>query len=483
MVQVRRWSSRRWHQLIQIRGMSRNIPGMTPRTREKDFEKLVENDKAYKKVMALKSLLVKEPENVLSFAELGRLRTRVGLPVKTHLLNLISRYTGVFALYRDEYTYLWCGFSPIAQILVDQERSLVHSYESIAVQKIRKLLMMSVDHRIRVPKIAHLRRDLGLPLDFSDRMIFSYPEYFKVVEEKYRNEDGPVIVLTSWDPSLAVTSLEVRAKASSEFNSYGEPLFKMSFPKGLKLSTNQKESLEKFQERVFISPYTDIKDFSTNTPEFEKHQIAILHEILSMTLEKKLVFDHLTHFQKEYRLPKSLLSMVLRHNYIFYISRKGGRFVIFLKEAYKDGHLIEKNEWNIIKENFMILMDNRKLKESELSKAANERPLKVENDGNVKNVKDEEDEDIDALMLLCHKIKKNADNFMPNADNKNVVLPDMIDEGFEGSNVGPADPIHVSDMLDCSCTNDNASRGPKEWDFLVTTSDDDDDADGCSSDS
>lgn len=393
----------------QQRFFCSNIPGMTRKTREKEYERLVDLEKPYKKVMALKDILLKEPENVFSFSELGKLRTHVGLTGKARFITLISKYPAIFELYKDEANHLWCGFSPQAQILADQEIALRKSYEAMAVQKLRKLLMMSVDRRIRVPKIAQLRRDLGFPPDFHSRMVYAYPQYFRIVDEKFKNEDGPVLELTCWDPSLAVTSLETRARAAHEFNSAGEPLFKMCVSRAIRLSKKQQEGINKFQERPFISPYADSKDFDKNTLEFEKRQVALLHEILSMTLEKKTVFDYLTHFRKEYRFPHSLLAMALRHNCIFYVSRKGGRFTIFLKEAYEGANLVEKNEWNLLKEHYIALMDGRKLKKVEDAGSTVEMTDANTIDDNIVSVEDlpsdQVDADFDALIALCRKIK------------------------------------------------------------------------------
>ena len=82
--------------------------------------------------------------------------------------------------------------------------------------------------------------------------------------------------------------------------------------------------MARFQERPFISLYADTKDFNANSLEFEQPQVALVLEILSMTLENEMLFDYFLHFRNEYRLPQNLLAMVIRHNSIFYMTRKGG---------------------------------------------------------------------------------------------------------------------------------------------------------------
>ena len=65
------------------------------------------------------------------------------------------------------------AFQPNDQVLVEREQALRRRYESnLRVQNLRKLLMMSVNRRLRVPKIAQLRKDLGFPIDFHSRLVY-----------------------------------------------------------------------------------------------------------------------------------------------------------------------------------------------------------------------------------------------------------------------------------------------------------------------
>ena len=179
------------------------------------------------------------------------------------------------------------------------------------------------------------------------------------------NEDGPLLQLIIMRSFSSDHRLEVRARDREKENERevnlilkgSEPLFKMCVSRSLKLQ----KGMVRFQERPFISLYADTKDFNANSLEFEQPQVALVLEILSMTLENKILFDYLTHFRKEYRLPQNLLAMVIRHHSIFYVSRKGGRFVVFLKEAYDGTNLIHKNEPILLKEQYVVLMNGKKL--------------------------------------------------------------------------------------------------------------------------
>ena len=82
----------------------------------------------------------------------------------------------------------------------------------------------------------------------------------------------------------------------------------------------------------------------------------MVHEILSLTVEKRTLVDHLTHFREEFRFSQSLRGMIIRHPDMFYVSFKGDRDSVFLREAYKDSQLVEKNQLVLLKEKMRALV-------------------------------------------------------------------------------------------------------------------------------
>ncbi|KAL0429680.1 UNVERIFIED_CONTAM: protein WHAT'S THIS FACTOR 1, chloroplastic [Sesamum radiatum] len=76
-----------------------------------------------------------------------------------------------------------------------------------------------------------------------------------------------------------------------------------------------------------------------------------------MTVEKRTLVDHLTHFRKEFGLPNKLRGMLVRHPEMFYVSLKGQRDSVFLVEGYNDkGVLVEKDEISAMKDELMELV-------------------------------------------------------------------------------------------------------------------------------
>lgn len=64
-----------------------------------------------------------------------------------------------------------------------------------------------------------------------------------------------------------------------------------------------------------------------------------------MTVEKRTLVDHLTHFRKDFGLPNRLRALLVRHPELFYVSVKGVRHSVFLVEAFDDdGRLLVRDE-------------------------------------------------------------------------------------------------------------------------------------------
>lgn len=221
--------------------------------------------------------------------------------------------------------------------------------------------MMSIDKRILLEKIAHLKTDLGLPLEFRDTICQRYPQYFKVVQ----TGRGPALELTHWDPELAISAAElaeeenrVREMEERDLIIDRVPKFnRVKLPKGLKLSKGEMRRISEFRDMPYISPYSDFSSLRSGSPEKEKHACGVVHEMLSLTLEKRTLVDHLTHFREEFRFSQQLRGMLIRHPDMFYVSLKGDRDSVFLREAYRDSVLIEKDKMLLIKEKLRALVN------------------------------------------------------------------------------------------------------------------------------
>ncbi|KAL6953609.1 hypothetical protein U1Q18_042917 [Sarracenia purpurea var. burkii] len=159
------------------------------------------------------------------------------------------------------------------------------------------------------------------------------------------NEDNiEFLELASWNPSWAIAELEKKVIGVNEDHQPG--LLSLAFP--LKFLSDYKKvyryggKIDHFQKRIYLSPYADVHGLTVGMKEFDKRGLAVMHELLSFTIEKRLVTDHLTHFRRELVMPQKLMRLPLKHCGIFYVSDRGKRFSLFLTKAYDDSELIGK---------------------------------------------------------------------------------------------------------------------------------------------
>jgi Plant organelle RNA recognition domain len=75
--------------------------------------------------------------------------------------------------------------------------------------------------------------------------------------------------------------------------------FPMKFPPDYKKVSDHWSQIENFQKMAYLFPYADARELTAGTQEFNKRTVAIIHEILNFTPEKRLVTDYLTHFRRE----------------------------------------------------------------------------------------------------------------------------------------------------------------------------------------
>ncbi|KAK4266974.1 hypothetical protein QN277_023827 [Acacia crassicarpa] len=336
------------------------IRAAVKRRKEIPFDNVIQRDKKLKLVLKIRKILVSQPDRIMSLRQLGKFRRELGLQKKRRFIALLKKFPAVFQIMEEGVYSLKFKLTPEAERCYFEELKIRNEMEDLLVVKLRKLLMMSLEKRILLEKIAHLRTDLGLPLEFRETICHRYPQYFRVVA----TERGPALELTHWDPELAVSAAELSAEENrmrelEEKNLIIDrpPRFNpVKLPKGLHLSKGEIRKLMQFRDIPYISPYSDFSELRPGTREKEKHACGVVHEMLSLTVEKRTLVDHLTHFREEFRFSQQLRGMLIRHPDMFYVSLKGDRDSVFLREAYRDSQLIEKDRFLLIKEKLRSLV-------------------------------------------------------------------------------------------------------------------------------
>lgn len=259
---------------------------------------------------------------------------------------------------------MWLGFSEFMEDLLDEERALMDSMELDRVNRVRKLLMMTKDKRILLSKIHHTRLLFGIPEDFRDR-VGKYPDYFRVVTGKDGNR---VLELVNWDPSLAVSGLE-RQFMVDEDRAKRAFKFPVKHGKELELEENDARKLNLLNTLPLVSPYSDGWKLDVWTLDAEKYRVGIVHEFLSLTLEKRASIHHIVEFKDEFSLTRQTYPMLKKQPTTFYLAGTEMNWTVFSKDGYdSNGVLISKDPQVVFNEKLYKYAD---MQQMEISSGSN----------------------------------------------------------------------------------------------------------------
>ncbi|XP_011016585.1 PREDICTED: protein ROOT PRIMORDIUM DEFECTIVE 1 [Populus euphratica] len=330
-----------------------------PSTRIPQFESLLERDSYFRFLTKSKQFLSQQPERILRLDDAGKLHQELGFPRGRKIHRFLQRHPLIFQTYRHTDNKLWVGFTDFMEELLEEEKEIMDSMESDRVNKVRKLLMMSKNKRIPLSKIHHCRLLLGIPDDFRDR-VAKYPHYFRIVVES----DGKrILELVNWDPSLAVSKLEKEFMVNEE-KAKRAFKFPIKHGKDLDLEVEDTRRLNLLNTLPLVSPYSDGERLELWSLEAEKYRVGILHEFLSLTLEKRASIHHIVEFREELCLTKHTYDMLKKQPRTFYLAGTEMNWVVFLKDAYdENGGLIDKDSQVIFNEK---LYKYAQMKEGEL---------------------------------------------------------------------------------------------------------------------
>ncbi|XP_077240137.1 ubiquitin carboxyl-terminal hydrolase family protein [Tasmannia lanceolata] len=345
------------------------------RTRDLTLDKLMTHFKRLKIVLRLHELMSKRRGNYISVQLLSKWRNFVGLNVGMGIF--LGKYPHIFEIYIHPIKRnLCCKLTQKMANLIKEESDEIKAAELIIVQRLKKLLMISTSGTLHVHALWLIRKELGLPEDFRHSILLNYPNEFRLV-------DPEIVALVSKDESLAIAEVEkwrekeYREKWLSEFET--KYAFQIHFPTGFKIEKGFREKLKNWQRLNYLKPYEKMEVVRVRTcggvERFEKHAVGILHEFLSLTVEKMVEVERLSHFRRDFSMEVNVRELLLTHPGIFYISTKGGTQTVFLREAYSKGCLIEPNPIYTVRRKMLdlLLLGCRNSKELKHEKEFEER--------------------------------------------------------------------------------------------------------------
>ncbi|KAL3521509.1 hypothetical protein ACH5RR_019658 [Cinchona calisaya] len=361
--------------VFQRRPMSQStsIPKKQQRVRDHGFDDYMEVEKKIRKVLKFQDLILSQPSSMLSISRLDGLSRRLGFK-QFEAGRFILKFPHVFEIFEHPVQrILYCRLSRQAHLQIQQENQALLAQVPESVTRLRKLLVLSNTGRLRLEHARIARKEFGLPDDFELSVVLKYPQFFRLFDAvETRNK---YIEIVEKDPKLARCTIEsVREREYREKGADAENIrfsFLVNFPPGFKIGKYYKIAVWKWQRLPYWSPYEDVSRYDLRSLEaqkrMEKRAVATIHELLSLTVEKKITLERIAHFRLAMDLPKKLKEFLLQHQGIFYISTRGNHgklHTVFLREAYKKGELIEPNDLYLARRKLaeLILLSPRKAK-------------------------------------------------------------------------------------------------------------------------
>ncbi|XP_038876292.1 protein ROOT PRIMORDIUM DEFECTIVE 1 [Benincasa hispida] len=352
---------------------STSIPKKLQRVRDHGYDNYMEVEKKTRKVLKFQDLILTQINQTIPVSRLDILARRLGF--KQHEAGaFVLKFPHVFEIYEHPVQrILYCRLTRKAHLQIEQQKQAVIAQIPDAVTRLRKLLMMSNNGRLRLEHIRIARSEFGLPDDFEYSVVLKYPQFFRLFDAKEtRNK---YIEIVERDPNLAVCAIErARERVYREKGSDAEDIrfsFIVNFPPGFKIGKYFRIAMWKWQRLPYWSPYEDVSKYDMRSIEalkrMEKRAVATIHEMLSLTVEKKITLERIAHFRLAMNLPNKLKDFLLQHQGIFYISTRGNHgklHTVFLREGYRRGELIEPNDVYLARRKLaeLVLLSPRKAK-------------------------------------------------------------------------------------------------------------------------
>ncbi|KDP22310.1 hypothetical protein JCGZ_26141 [Jatropha curcas] len=352
---------------------STSIPKKQLRVRDHGYDNYMEIEKKTRKVLKFQSLILSQFNQTIQISRLDALARRLGFK-QYQAGAFVLKFPHIFEVYEHPVQrILYCRLTRKALLQIQQEKEALIAQIPDSVTRLRKLIMMSSTGRLRLEHVRIARSEFGLPDDFEYSVVLKNPQYFRLIDAiDTRNK---YIEIVDRDPMLTVCAIEkARERKYREKGMAAEDIrfsFIINFPPGFKIGKYYRIAVWKWQRTPYWSPYEDISGYDLRSIEaqkrMEKRAVAAIHELVSLTVEKKITLERIAHFRMAMHLPKKLKEFLLQHQGIFYVSTRGNHgklHTVFLREAYRRGELVEPNDLYLARRKLgeLVLFSPRKAK-------------------------------------------------------------------------------------------------------------------------
>ncbi|KMZ71482.1 Ubiquitin carboxyl-terminal hydrolase family protein [Zostera marina] len=315
------------------------------------FESILQDDTRFRFVTRSKDFLSRQPDHVLRLDDAGKFHRELGFPRGRKFTTFAQKHPLLFSLYRHSDTKCWVGFTDLMEELIREENAILETTVLDQVRIVKKLLMMSKEKKIPLSKIHHCRHIFGISGSFRD-IASNYPDELRLnMDEKKKTM---MIELVNWDPTLAVSKLE-KDFISEEDRVRRMFKFPVTHGKWLGLDSEDMKRMDSATTLPLVSPYTDGWNWDLWTVEAEKYRVGVLHEFLSLTLEKRASIHHIVEFKEELSLTKHTYRMLMKQHRAFYLAGTEMNWGVFLREGYReeDGTLLDNHPLVLFKKKLL----------------------------------------------------------------------------------------------------------------------------------
>ncbi|XVF58782.1 hypothetical protein PTKIN_Ptkin07bG0094300 [Pterospermum kingtungense] len=337
-------------QIICSRAKTSSAQYVASRFRDPTFEKLMDKYKNLLKVIVIQDLILANPTNnpSVSLDFLSRLSQKLHL--NRGAASFLRKYPHIFHIFYDpNKSQPFCRLTNAAIDISRQEAEAISSFP--VVDRLVRLLSMSITKSLPLRAIFKVWRELGLPDDFEDSIISLNSNIFKLSPGNEPNTHILELTDEMHDKSFVASVENWRAIECCKEDCTVERTeiqfaFKHCYPPGMRLSKDFKAKVREWQRLPYAGPYVRMGEkerSKTRIMGLEKRAVAIVHEFLSLTVERMVEVEKISHFRKSFSIDLNIRDLILDHPGIFYLSTKGKRHTIFLREAYEGGCLIDPN--------------------------------------------------------------------------------------------------------------------------------------------
>lgn len=327
--------------------------------KDQKLDQAIENDKKWRLCYRVVREVLNEPGQVIPLRYLAKRRERLRLPIK--LEEFLSQNPGLFDVYKDRIrpkSDLVPFIRPSDRLnrFLVEEKSFYSDNEPLIVAKLCKLLMMAKNRVVSVDKLVEVKREFGFPNDFLVRIVSAHPEYFRL--HGLPGEGQSYLELVSCNEEFGKSVIERRAEEESRLMGINvRPAFEWKLPPGFFFKKEMREWVRDWMELPYISPYEDVSHLDPASPEMEKRMVGVFHELLSLSIYKRVPVPVLGKFCEDFRYSNGFTSVFTRHSGIFYMSLKGGIQTAMLREAYKGEELVDLDPLCEIKNKFVEMLE------------------------------------------------------------------------------------------------------------------------------